>query len=361
MRRRGVSVVSLGLLCSIAFAQTTGNWVHSDFASGQIEAYRTHHNVPGLSIAVAVKGQIVFAKGFGFADVERNTPVMSSDFFRLASVSKPITAALIYGLVEQGKLNVDYPIRQIVPELPAHHIYRIRDLLSHQSGVRHYAFEPALVNYPTSMSALGRFSKDPLLFEPGEKFSYSTHAFTVLGAVIEKVTKKPFRTYLKERVEAWGVSGLGCETGTNPSRTKIYARSASQNRLANRDDLSWKYPGGGMEATAIGLCELGLKVRQGKILKAETLRDMWTVQKPKTGDTNMAQGWIMSQVAGARTASHGGSQLGSNSHWLVQLDEDTVVVVLSNRDGHKPGDLANYLFSLTRLGPNDKLPELKLN
>src|SRR5689334_1640972 len=108
-------------LSVLAPAQTT--WVHSDFASTQIEAYRKHYDVPGLSIAIAIKGQVVFAKGFGFADLERQVPVRTSDYFRLASVSKPITATLIFELVEQGKLSLDTPVRQIVPELPPHHTY----------------------------------------------------------------------------------------------------------------------------------------------------------------------------------------------------------------------------------------------
>lgn len=355
--RRPLGLFAFLVACVAAQAQVQPNWVHSEFASSQIEAYRKHHDVPGLSIAVAIKGQIVFAKGFGFADVERQVPVRPSDYFRLASVSKPITATLIFELVEQGKLDISVPVRQIVPELPEHHIYRVQDLLSHQSGVRHYALEAPLQNYSSSVAALPRFVKDPLLFVPGEKYSYSTHAFTILGAVIEKVTKKPFRTYLKERLAAWNISGVEIETGANPDRTKIYARTQNANKVASRDDLSWKYPGGGMEATSIGLCQLGLAIREGKILKQSTLDQMWTIPKPRTGTTVMALGWNVSNGA----ASHGGSQLGSNSHWRLHLNEDTVVVVLSNRDGHKPGELASYLSNLSKLGPNDKLPEIKLN
>lgn len=360
--RRSLGLLAVGFLATSGFAQRqTTTWVHSDFASGQIEAYRKHHDVPGLSIAVALKGQVVFAKGFGFADVERQVPVEPKDYFRLASVSKPITATLIFELVEQGKLNIDTPIRQVVPELPPHHIYRIRDLLRHQSGVRHYQIETPLANYPNSVAAMARFDKSELLFTPGEKFSYSTHAFTVLGAVIEKTTKKPFRTYLKERMAAWNIAGVGCETGANSNRTKIYAKVQDGNRAASRDDLSWKFPGGGMEATATGLCQLGLAIAQGKILKPETLKEMWTVQKPRTGESSMALGWTITDSNGTKAATHGGSQLGSNSHWVIKMDEDTVVVVLSNRDSHRPGLLASYLTNLTRLSADDKLPEIKLN
>jgi serine beta-lactamase-like protein LACTB, mitochondrial len=353
-------ILVFALTSALGLTQTT--WVHSDFASKQIEAYREHHAVPGLSIAVAVKGQIVFAKGFGFGDLERQSPVRTTDYFRLASVSKPITSTLIFELAEQGKLNLDAPIRQVVPELPAHHTYRVRDLLSHQSGVRHYGVsDPPLRNYLTSLSALDRFAKDPLLFEPGEKFSYSTHAFTILGAAIEKITKKPYRIYAAERLNSWGVSGLQCESGSNPNRTKVYGLVDKKNRAATRDDLSWKYPGGGYEATAIGLCQFGLAVAQGKILKRETLNQAWTVPKPRTGPSTMAYGWSTSNAGGHKAVQHGGSQLGANSNLRIQIDEQTVVVVLSNRSGHEPGQLAEYLARLTYLGKDDKLPEIKLD
>lgn len=359
--RRAVGLFAIFLLVPTGFSQIQSAWVHTDFASAQIEAYRKRYNVPGLSIAVAVKGQLVFAKGFGFADMEKQVPVRPADYFRLASVSKPITATLIFELSDQGKLSIEAPIRQILPELPLHHTYRVCDLLSHQSGVRHYLNDPPLRNYATSTSALERFVNDPILFPAGDKYSYSTHAYTILGAVIEKVTKKPYRVYVDERMKAWGIEGVRCESGANPNRTKIYRLDQGQNKPALRDDLSWKYPGGGYEATSLGLIKLGLAISQGKILKKETLAKMWTVQKPRTGETKMSWGWNMTDVGGHPGAEHSGSQPGSNANWRIQFNDDTVVIVLSNRDSHHPWSLATYLASLTYLGKDDKLPEMKLD
>jgi serine beta-lactamase-like protein LACTB len=358
MRKASTFLLFL-LVASQGIAQT--NWVHATYATEQIEAYRKHHGVPGISVAVAKKGQIVFAKGIGFADLERNVPVNPTDFFRLASVSKPITATLIFDLVEPGKVNLDAPIRQYVSELPEHHIYRVRDLLSHQSGVRHYALDGPLRSYATQVSALARFVKDPLLFVPGEKYSYSTHAFTILGALIEKVAKKPYRTYASDRLQAWGINDVRCETGANSKRTKIYTKSQGKSKTAERDDLSWKYAGGGYEASAIGMCHLGSAILSGKILKPETLAKMWTIQKPRTGDSSMALGWTMTEVAGSKFAVHGGSQLGANCSWGIQTSGDAVIMVLSNQSGHQPGRVASFLEELVQKNANDKLPTIKLD
>lgn len=359
--RRPLFLLLITLLSALSGAQGVQPWIHADFASKQIEAYRKHYDVPGLSIAIAIKGRIAFVQGFGYGNLERQIPVRTTDYFRLASVSKPITATMIFELVEQGKLSIDWPVRQVLPELPAHHNYKIRDLLSHQSGVRHYGNDPVLRNYASSISALDRFARDPLLFTPGEKFSYSTHAFTILGAVIEKVTKKPYRSYVTERMRAWGIPTVQCETGANPNRTQIYDQTADKKiKLISRDDLSWKYPGGGYEATAVGMCQLGLAIAQGKILKKTSLDEMWTVQKPRTGESSMALGWTISSDGGHKAAIHGGSQPGSNSNWRIQIGDDTVIVVLSNRDGHRPGELASYLAHLTYLAKDAQLPEIKL-
>ncbi len=348
------------LLACVALAPCQQAWNRAEHAIAQIEAYRKHHNVPGISVAITRKGQVVFARGFGYADVERQSPVKTNDYFRLASVSKPITATMIFELAEQGKINIDLPARQYLPELPAHHVYKVRDLLCHQSGVRHYGADGPLRNYPTQVSALTRFVNDPLLFTPGEKYSYSTHAFTVLGAIIEKVTKKTYRAYAAERMRAWGVEEVQCETGANAKRTKVYATVDGKVRVSERDDLSWKYAGGGYEATAVGMCKLGTAILSGKILKPETLTQMWTVQKPRSGSSSMALGWTISESTGAKLATHGGSQLGANSSWSLQIGGEVVIMVLSNKNGHRPGDIAAFLDKLVRV-QSEPLPTIKLN
>jgi serine beta-lactamase-like protein LACTB len=349
------------LFCVSVLASAQSAWVHSDFASNQIEAYRKHHDVPGISVAIARKGQIIFAKGIGFGDVERQKPVATTDFFRLASVSKPITATMVFELAEQGKVDIDAPVRKYLPELPVHHIYRVRDLLSHQSGVRHYGLDGPLMNYPTQNSALSRFVKSPLLFAPGEKYSYSTHAFTILGAVIEKITKKPYRIYSNERFNAWGIKDVQCETGSNPNRTRVYTKVQGKNKVAERDDLSWKYAGGGYEATAIGMCNLGSAILSGKILKPETLAKMWTVQKPRSGDSTMALGWDVYDGLLYKVAGHNGSQLGANSRWGLQIGGDVVIMVLSNRNDHKPWHVLEFLEILAKSDSKDKLPTITLD
>jgi len=92
---------------------------------------------PGLSVAVALHNQIIFSKASGMADLEQSVPMATVSVQRLASLSKPVTGTIIMGLVEQGKLQLDISVRQYLPELPeAYQKVTLRELLSHQSGVR---------------------------------------------------------------------------------------------------------------------------------------------------------------------------------------------------------------------------------
>ena len=153
MRRR--LLLSLFLpLCTWAQAQTKEVSLPERLESlvnDRFEATRC----PGLSVAVASQNQIVFSKALGKGDIEQDVPLTTASVQRLASLSKPITGTIIMDLVEQGKLSLDASVRQYLPELPAfYQSVTLRELLSHQSGVRGYADEEnvlfSTVHYPSS-------------------------------------------------------------------------------------------------------------------------------------------------------------------------------------------------------------------
>jgi CubicO group peptidase (beta-lactamase class C family) len=153
---------------------------------------------PGLSVAVASHNQIVFSKALGKADIEQGVPLTTASVQRLASLSKPITGTIIMDLVEQGKLSLDSSVRQYLPELPAfYQSVTLKELLDHQSGVRGYGDEEAVlfntVHDPSSRDALKQMMTYPLAFMPGTKVEYSSLAFTVLGAAAEAATGHSFQ------------------------------------------------------------------------------------------------------------------------------------------------------------------------
>src|SRR5215218_7494387 len=179
--------------------------------------------IPGGAIAVVRDGKLVYARGFGYADVENKTPVQPDALFRIASVSKPITSAAIMTLVEDGKLTLDDRVAPLIAYLtpapgatvdPRWEQITIRHLLNHAGGWDRTipgGFDPfdrpliaaAAVDAPAPASSetLVRYMKGmPLDFDPGAKFAYSNFGYIVLGRVIERLSGTRYEAFVRARV-----------------------------------------------------------------------------------------------------------------------------------------------------------------
>ena len=179
--------------------------------------------IPGGAIAVVRDGKLFHARGFGYADVEKQTPVEPDALFRIASVSKPITSAAVMKLVEEGKLNLDDRVAPLIAHLtpapgatvdPRWEQITIRHLLDHTGGWdrdKPGGFDPmfqsaiaaAAVKAPAPASAetIIRWMKGmPLDFNPGEKWVYSNFGYDILGRVIERLSGMPYEEYVRTRV-----------------------------------------------------------------------------------------------------------------------------------------------------------------
>src|SRR5438477_5013253 len=164
----------------------------------QIEAavskFMASTHVPGVSIAVVENGEYEWGSGFGFADLENNVPASEHMLFRLASISKSLTAAGAMQLWERGQLDLDAPVQKYCPAFPQKPWpITTRQVMGHLAGIRHYKGssqdDPEVGNtkhFDNPIQAgLDFFKNDPLLSEPGKQFHYSTQGYTVVGCVIE--------------------------------------------------------------------------------------------------------------------------------------------------------------------------------
>jgi len=189
-----------------------------------ITDFMRKYAIPGGAVAVMRDGKLIYARGFGYADVENKTPVQPDALFRIASVSKPITSAAIMKLVEEGKLKLDDRVAPFIAHLtpapganvdPRWEQITVRHLLNHTGGwdrtkpnggfdpIDRPAIAAAAVNAPAPASpeTLIRYMKGmPLDFDPGEKFAYSNFGYIVLGRVIERVSGMPYKDYVRARV-----------------------------------------------------------------------------------------------------------------------------------------------------------------
>jgi serine beta-lactamase-like protein LACTB len=169
-----------------------------------VDSLRTRQDIPGISVSVGTSEEILWAEGFGYADLEAHLPVTIATKFRMGSVSKSITSLAVGKLVEEGKLDLDAPVQQYVPGFPTKkYPFTSRQLATHTAGIRHYGSNDPLAcpkRYASVQEGLIIFSQDSLLFKPGTAYNYSTYGYSLLSAVIESASHTDYLSYMQTAV-----------------------------------------------------------------------------------------------------------------------------------------------------------------
>lgn len=295
--------------------------------------------IPGISAAVAIDGRIVWAEGFGFADLENSVRLTMNSRMRIASISKSLTSAAVGQLVEQGKLDLDAPVQTYVPSFPAKSWpITARQLGGHIAGIRHYRdgeFE-SMRAYPSVVAGLAIFAGDTLLSQPGTKYGYSTYGFNLLSAVVEGASGEQFVTYMQRRVfTPLGMTRTTAEFPDSiiPERARYYLRdSAGPIVNAPYVDNSNKWAGGGFLSTPSDLVIFGSAFLKPGFLKQETIDLLWKPQQTADGkSTGYGIGWSSAvDTAGRRVVSHSGGAMAANSLLLIYPAQKLVVAVITN-------------------------------
>lgn len=310
-------------------------------ARALIDHEMTRTLAPAVSVAVSRDGRLIWSEAIGCADVELQVPVSTTTRLRIGSVSKPLTAAALGALVEEGRLDLDAPVQRYVPDFPKKAWpITTRQLAGHLAGIRHYErgeFE-IREHYDSVRAGLAVFEKDALLFEPGTRFSYSTYGWNLIAAVIEGASGERFLDVMRKRV--FGPAGL-VHTGPDdpativPDRGHFYTRTdAGAIVNAGFVDNSLKWAGGGFVSTAEDLVTFANALLEGRLLKPETVRLLWTSQKTSDGkDTEYGLGWGVSRDAKGRLrVSHSGGAQGGTAYLVVYPDERLVAAMIVNSD-----------------------------
>src|SRR4051812_1224255 len=283
-----------------------------------VEQARTTDQLPAVSVAIAFNGQVIFRKAYGWADLENSVPATPDSLFRTASVAKPMTAVGALELVEQGKLDLDAPIQKYCPAFPQKPWpITTRQLLGHLSGIRPYQNREiySTVHYVSTVDGMSFFKDDPLLFEPGTKFNYTTYGYTVVGCVMEGASGEKFPDYMAAHV--FKPAGMD-HVAVDDVYTTVPHRVAGYDKLNGKiinmplNDTSYKIPGGGYVASAEDLVKFGSAVLMSKLLRPETVNAMWTPQKTRDGtDTRYGMGWGKADLDGETIFDHSGDQPGT--------------------------------------------------
>ncbi|MDX1999162.1 MAG: serine hydrolase domain-containing protein [Thermoanaerobaculia bacterium] len=318
-----------------------------DVAAELAAALRESAGLPGLSVAVGVGDRVVWSAGFGVANLETPSAVTAETRFRCASVSKVVTVAALVRLANRGVVDLDAPIQTYLPDYPAtSKPLTLRQLAGHLGGVRHYLpkdFQLPPKHYARLAEALPIFVGDPAVAPPGERYNYSTFGYTVIGAALEAATGKSFLTLLDEEVfRPLGLrhSGGDLRPDILPGRAAIYDRSRETGRvqLAAVDELSYKWPGGGLLSTPEDLVRFGFAHLGGDYLPAAVRAGLFVTQKTAAGeDTGVGLGWrVGKDWRGRRIYHHSGAQAGARSTLVLYPDDGVVVAIMTNLGNSLP-------------------------
>lgn len=308
-------------------------------ARALLDSVMEANSIPGLSVAVGRGSQVIWSEGFGYSDLTHDVMVTPLTKFRVGSVSKPITAAAIAVLLEEGALNLDVPVQTYVPSFPEKRWpVTTRLLAGHLGGIRHYQGDEnfSSVRYPTVLSGLTIFQDDPLINEPGTEYSYSSYAWNLISAVVEGASGEAFLDYMDRVVFA----PLGMEhtvaghtDSIIPNRTRFYVLSDDGDVLnAPYVDNSYKWAGGGFLSTPEDLLRFANGHLGPGFLQAETLELLFTSQTTRDGtETGYGVGWSSSSNAhGERIVSHGGGSVGGRTMLTINRDTGVIVAIVAN-------------------------------
>lgn len=314
-----------------------------------VTAAMSKSSIPGVSVAVSGKDGLYWANGYGLADLENLVPVTPLTEIRLGSISKPITAVAVLQLVEKGRIDLDAPVQTYIPSFPRKQWpVTIRELLGHLGGIRHYnglAEVDSTRHYTDRLAPLQIFANDPLIFEPGTRYSYSTYGFNVLGAVVETVAGRDFVAYLRDNVFVPAhMDHIAADDvyAIIPHRARGY-RLNTANELENCSlaDTSNKIPAGGMISTATDLVHFALALNEGKLVKTDMVRLMFTPQITRDGKShNYGMGWASEQIGDQPVVTHSGGQQGISTDLILFPGRDLAVAVMLNREDAPASELA---------------------
>lgn len=330
-------------------------------------AFIVEHDLPGVSVAIARDGDVVYARGFGWADVSERRPVGPDTLFRLASISKPITSVAILELVEDGHLSLDDKPFQMLDTLDPDTFAdeRLNDitvdhLLRHRAGFdrrvsgdpmfmsRRIADEENVTSPPDAETIVRWITRRPLDTAPGEQYAYSNVGYAVLGLLVEQVTAMTYEDYVRTEILApLGIEQMRAARTREPApgEARYYTRGSKRPSVFDDADVEPPYGAwaiepmiahGGWIASSVDLVRFASAIGSDDfVLSPESIEIMFSSPEDKgDGAAHYARGWLVRHWAGVgRNTWHGGSLPGTSTLLVRRHDGLCWAVLFNTREG----------------------------
>ena len=300
-------------------------------------------NLVGVGIGVISGGEIAYCKGYGFANRKEEIKFTTETVTNWASNSKPVVAVAALQLVEKGLLSLNEPVRTYLPELPLdYQDITIRHLLCHQSGYPHYSNGKIIRLKNNSLGAdkmdplysLRRFGASPLIYKPGEKYSYSSYAYVILSAVVQRAGKQALMEQLDERIlQPLKITSFELDVPyRNQKLWSVGYKRLGPTVIRVPDSANdWKHGAGAYKTNIVDFAKWAQALMNGGLLSDKMKAAMWTPQKTSDGkSTKVGLGVFVSNRGGVKKISHNGSHSEARSQMDLFPDKKLGVVVLTN-------------------------------
>jgi CubicO group peptidase (beta-lactamase class C family) len=296
---------------------------------------------PGAAVIVTRGGQTLYASGRGLADLEAGRPITPDTAFKLGSIVKQFTAATILKLVADGKIGLNDPVSRFIPDFPQPGASAtVRQLLNHSSGIQDFSKIPGFMgSEPTlrpnsTADLLAVIRSRPSPSKPGERWEYNNSGYVVLGAIIEKVTGKPWHEAITERIgQPLGLKSLAyAATGeADPARARGYSLQGDRQQPVQGVHMSVAHAAGGLVGSARDLARWAQALHGGHVVSAELYREMIQPARLADGSTQpYGFGLRLQELRGRKALVHGGSGRGIDTDSVYLPVEDLYVAVLAN-------------------------------
>lgn len=311
-------------------------------AKSSIISLIEEEKIVGLSITVSLKDSIIWSEGFGYSDLEEKKAIEpDKTLFRIASISKPITATILGRMYEEEVLDIEESVYSYVPTfLEKSFDFNLKQLATHTSGIRHYKSSEKDSRKPLSMEeGLSKFENSKLKFKPGTSYLYSSYGYNLLGVAMEKASKKSFEelliTYVTEPLEIMNTIPDKGVYDTIQTSGFFVLNGKGKVKEAKTVYMTMKLPSGGMLSTSEDLVTFGNAYVYNRLLNKETQTKMLiNTILPSGNKTGYGMGWgVGIDKKERKIVSHTGGNTGSVCRLIFYPDSELSIAVVSNTFG----------------------------
>jgi CubicO group peptidase (beta-lactamase class C family) len=317
-------------------------------------------DAPGGAVVVTRGGRTIYTAGRGLADVEARRPITPETVFRLGSITKQFTAAAVLQLVAEGRISLDDPVSRFFPDYPQPGASAtVGQLLNHTSGIQSYTSIPGWMANDantsrayTTAEAVAVFRDRPSPTRPGEAWQYNNSGYTLLGAIIEQVTGRPWHQQVEQRIAAplrLRTIGYGVDRETRPDMARGYTMADGAVRPARVLHMSIPHGAGALVGNVGDLARWAQALHHGRVVSPALYQAMTTPAALPEGRTHpYGFGLGIGELRGHRAFDHSGGIFGFQTDSVYIPEEDVFVAVFANSDepAVSPGAVVRRLAAL---------------